>query len=78
MLATDNLILTNGTLTVTLPAASTVAGQQFYIKNINTANGVVTVLPNGSELIDGSTSATIRYYNTMFGVISIGTGWVIF
>jgi hypothetical protein len=78
VLATDDLLMTNGTLTVTLPAASTVAGQQFYIKNINTANGVVTVLPNGSELIDGYTSATIGYYNTMFGVISIGTGWVIF
>jgi hypothetical protein len=78
VLATDNLIVANGTLTVTLPAASTVAGQQFYIKNINNSNGVITVLPNGSELIDGYANATIRYYNTMFGVISIGTGWVIF
>lgn len=78
VLATDNLIIANGTLTVTLPAASTVAGQQFYIKNINNTNGIITVLPNGSELIDGYANATIRYYNTMFGVISVGTGWVIF
>jgi hypothetical protein len=78
VLATDDLIIANGTLTVTLPAASTVAGQQFYIKNINNTNGIITVLPDGSELIDGYANATIRYYNTMFGVISIGTGWVIF
>jgi hypothetical protein len=78
VLSTDNLIVANGTLTINLPAASTVAGQQFYIKNINNSNGIITVLPNGSELIDGYANATIRYYNTMFGVISIGTGWVIF
>jgi hypothetical protein len=78
VLATDDLIIANGTLTVTLPAASTVSGQQFYVKNINNSNGIITVLPNGSELIDGYANATIRYYNTMFGVISIGTGWVIF
>ena len=78
VLVTDNLIIANGTLTITLPAASTVAGQQFYIKNINNTNGIITVLPDGSELIDGYANATIRYYNTMFGVISIGTGWVIF
>ena len=78
VLATDDLIIANGTLTVTLPVASTVSGQQFYVKNINNSNGIITVLPNGSELIDGYSNATIRYYNTMFGVISIGTGWVIF
>jgi len=78
VLATDNLILANGTLTITLPAAGSVAGQQFYIKNISNINSIITVLPNGSELIDGYANATIRYYNTMFGVISVGTGWVIF
>ena len=78
ILSTDNLILANGTLTITLPASSIVSGQQFYVKNINNNNGIINIVPTGSDLIDGYTNATINYYNTMFGVISIGTGWVIF
>lgn len=75
---TDGLIVANGTITITLPSASTVAGRQFYIKNINNTGGIITVVPTGTDLIDGYSNATISYYNTMFGVISISTGWVIF
>ena len=52
------------------------ASQQFYIKNINSNNAVITVIPNGTELIDGYANLTIGYYNTMIGVLS--TGQVIF
>ena len=74
----DALILANGQLTLTLPAASSQPGQIVYVKNINSNNAIITIVPAGTDLIDGYTSATINYYNTMWGAISVGTGWVIF
>lgn len=74
----DALILANGQLTLTLPPASSQPGQIVYVKNINTNNAIVTIVPSGTDLIDGYNSATINFYNTMWGTISVGTGWVIF
>lgn len=75
---TDGIILANGVLTITLPNASEVPGRQFYIKNINTSNALVTIVPIGTDLIDGKANASIAFYNTMLGVISISTGWILF
>ena len=74
----DALILANGQLTLTLPVASSQPGQIVYVKSINSNDAIITIVPSGTDLIDGYTSATINYRNTMWGAISVGTGWVIF
>ena len=53
----DDVILANGTLTLTLPTAVGITGKCFEVKNIGT--GAVTVDADGSETIDGSLSITM-------------------
>ena len=54
----DNIVLCNNTtdITVTLPAASGIAGRTYYIKKINSSTNTVTIDGNGSETIDGATT----------------------
>jgi hypothetical protein len=57
----DNIIYMSGSvtnLTASLPAASTVDGSVFYIKNIS-AHREAEVRPNGSELIDNAALQTL-------------------
>jgi hypothetical protein len=69
----DDVILCDGTFTVTLPAASTATGCRLNIKNIGT--GTITIDGNGSETIDGSTTLTMgmRYYS--YTIVCNGTAW---
>lgn len=63
-----------GAVTITLPAVAAVtAGIKYTIKNIDGANAV-TVDADGSETIDGATTATVPYPNAL-KVQSTGTGW---
>lgn len=64
----------SGTFTVSLPTAVGITGKLYVIKNSGT--GVITVDPNGSETIDGSTTKTLTQYNTL-SIQSNGTNWVI-
>lgn len=59
--AGDEVILCNGTFTVTLPAA-TGSGVVYLVKNIGT--GTITLAAAGGETIDGEASQTI--YNNEF------------
>ncbi|MCD6123798.1 polymer-forming cytoskeletal protein, partial [bacterium] len=72
--ATDYTVLANGTITITLPAASSYPGKVYVIKNIGT--GTVTVSPS-SGTIDGASSKTLssQYYSIM--VQSDGSNWYI-
>lgn len=71
----DDIIVANGQLTIQLPAASTRTGKPVQIKNINNLN--VTILPTGGELIDGYTEIIMQFENSLLGVVSTGTGWII-
>ena len=74
--ANDNIVLANAQLSITLPAASDFTGKYFEIKNINT--GQITVYGTGGDLIDGYSNVVIRYKNSMLGVKSISSGWIIY
>lgn len=74
LLPGDDTIVTNGTLTLQLPAG--VEGKRYNIKNIN--SGAVTILPNGLETIDGYSNVVISYTNTSFALIFDGDKWLIF
>jgi hypothetical protein len=77
VLANDSLILVNMTAnsTINLPAASTTNGSIINIKNINT--GYVSIIPNGSDTIDGQANLVIQYQYSAAGLISTSTGWAI-
>lgn len=65
---------TANTFTVNLPAATTISGKVYVIKNIG--SGVITVDANGSETIDGSLTKTLNQ-NDVIQVTSNGTNWII-
>ncbi len=69
---------TTATVTITLPAASGLAGYRFYIKRIdNSASHTVTVSRSGSDTIDGMTTFNLDLQYTAFGVVSNGSAWYI-
>lgn len=73
-LLTDEVLLCNGTFTVTLPTASGIGGKVYQIKNVGT--GLVTVDGNASETIDGSLTVVVAAGNNLY-IMSDGTNWVI-
>ena len=71
----DYLIdVTGNTVTVTLPTAVGVNGQNYVIKNRGT--GVVTVATTSSQTIDGSNSKSLNN-NDGIEIISDGSNWII-
>lgn len=73
--AQDDVILCNGTFTVTLPTAVGIVGKVYHIKN----NGVGTVTVDGdsSETIDGTTTKALSSQYDSISVVSDGSGWAI-
>ena len=75
--APGNLYLCNGTLTVTLPDATTCAGQEIVVWNIGTST--ITYAVTSAQTINGSSSTFTR--NTQWQVqrfISDGANWEMF
>jgi hypothetical protein len=72
----DNVIVCNkaSAMTINLPAA-TGTGREYIIKNINT--GLVTIDGNGSETIDGSTTASIMQWESAQIVDYSSGAWII-
>ena len=73
ILATDHTILANGAITVTLPDATVLAGEQFIIKDITAASNV-TINTTSSQTVDGSTSTTLTPGMSVT-VVSDGSNW---
>ncbi len=68
---------TSSNVTITLPAASAMAGYRFYVKRIDNSSHTVTVGRTGSDTIDGMTSFTLDLQYTAFAVTSNGYAWYI-
>jgi len=66
--------LATGSITLTLPAASSNVGVVFYIKNV----GVGPVVISGINNIDDDQNLILQYKNSAVTLISDGTGWNIF
>lgn len=78
--STDTVVFADATsvnVTITLPAASGLAGYRFYIKRIDGSAHTVTVARSGSDTIDGAASFTLDMQYTAIAVISNGTNWYI-
>lgn len=66
---------TAGAFAVTLPAASAVAGQTFWIKKVDASANAVTVTAAGTDLIDGAATYPLAVQYQSVTVRSFGTGW---
>lgn len=64
---------TSGAKSITLPTAAT--GKEATIKKTDSSVNTVTVLPNGSETIDGDASVIISYQYTAVKLLSDGSNW---
>lgn len=76
----DSVLLVNatsGAINVTLPAANTKANFSYRIKKIDSTVNSVTIIPNGSEKIDGYSSMIIAYKNSAMDIVSDGNYWYI-
>ena len=70
--ADDDIILANGTITITLPNVSVLTGKMYHIKNIGT--GLVTIDGDG-QTIDGDSSIYIfRQYDSV-SIMCDGSNW---
>ncbi len=73
----DHIVIcdcTSNAITVNLPAAST-SGRIYSIKKIDASGNAVTVDGNGSETIDGATTATISSQYDDIRIVSDGSNW---
>jgi len=68
------LIDATGTWTLTLPAAAT-AGVGFAFAVRNSGPGIITIDPNGSELVDGLLTTTIGAGLSAI-LVCTGAGWI--
>lgn len=71
--ATDYVYLCSGTITLTLPDATTIGSNLYTIKNVG--NGVVTVATTSSQTIDGALTQVMPVKFTSIDVDSDGTNW---
>jgi hypothetical protein len=66
-----------GVLVISLPAAANVSGQIYNIKKIDASLNAVSIDPQGSETIDGSSTADTRKQYTNISIQSDGSNWYI-
>jgi hypothetical protein len=72
----NDVVLANGTFTVDLTAAATVANGGIIVVK-NTGTGVITVDANASETIDGALTRTLTVQYESITLVSDGTNWSI-
>lgn len=77
-LTSDYYILCNclgGSITISLPSASSFVGNVYVVKKIDSTSNIVTIDPSGSQTIDGQLTQTIGYQNTAVNITSDGSNY---
>jgi len=64
-------------VTISLPTASGNTGLTYVIKKIDSSGNNVTIDPNGSETIDGSSTVTLSSQYSYRMIVSDGSNWVV-
>lgn len=68
---------TSGSVTITLPTASSFTGYNFYVKRIDGSSNTCSVARSGSDTIDGSTSFSLDTQYFAIRAVSNGSNWFI-
>lgn len=66
-----------GSLTISLPSAASCTGIIYVIKKIDGSINSITIDPNGSETIDGSSTISITAQWNKYTIQSTGSNWVL-
>lgn len=66
---------TGGSITVTLPLASTATAYIIGITKLDTSTNTITIARSGIDTIIGDTSQTLLYDKEVLNLISDGTNW---
>lgn len=76
VLTTDRYLIgdSSSALSLNLPAA-TIDGQVYIFKNKNT--GTVSIVPNGTDTIDGVNTSITMAHNVSYSLFSAGGAWYI-
>ena len=77
--STDDVVLVNaasGSVNIYLPASGTVTGREFTVVKIDSGTNTVTVDPNGSETINGSSTFVISSQYGAIRTFADGSNWV--
>lgn len=77
-LSTDHTILCDATtaaFSVTLPSASTSSGRVFVVVKTDSSGNAITIDPNASETINGSTTTTVTTQYQSYQMQCNGTAW---
>jgi len=81
ILVTDDVVLTDcsfNNITLTLPLAADATGKEIVIKLKNkTDNNKVTIVPQGSNLVDSTASIALEYKNSSITLVSDSLNWYI-
>jgi hypothetical protein len=64
----------SGGVTITLPASSSSKGQVLYLQKVDSAAGAVTITPNGSDKINGASSASLASQYNSLTIVADGSG----
>ncbi len=78
--ANDTVIFANassGSVAITLPVASGLAGYRFYVKRLDNSGNSCSVARSGSDTIDGQTSISLDIQYTSLTLASDGSAWYI-
>lgn len=73
LLVTDDVVIAEGEITITLPLAGTITGKVFHIKNGD--NQPVILNTTSSETIDGELAVMLSEPRTSITVVSDGVNW---
>jgi hypothetical protein len=76
VLTDDEIILGNGTITITLPAVAGAENKTYIIKNIH-ATLTVTVATTGAATIDGAATVDLSNQYDAISVVTDGSNWFI-
>jgi len=66
---------TSGAVTITLPDALRYAGRIFYVKKVDASANAVTVVPSGTDLIDGAASVALSTQYESAELYARADGW---
>jgi hypothetical protein len=74
----DYIGASGGTFTITLPAAGSNTGKIFDIKKTDASlSNIITIDPNGAELIGGVSTKTLNTLNESYRIVSDGSNWIV-
>lgn len=72
-----NANATSGAITVSLPSAVGIAGKTYVVRKSDASVNAVTVDPNGSQTVNGSSTHVLSSQYDTVTIVSDGSNWVV-